>query len=59
MTAFYPDYDDEDEGETWSIEIIEVGEVDPRFVSFIRSNIEDYDTSKNVTFYLENEKVRK
>jgi hypothetical protein len=57
--SFYPDQDDEDEDETWSIEVIEVGEVDPRFVTFIRNEIEDYETSKNVTFYLENEKVRK
>lgn len=55
---FEPTYDDEDEDETWSIEVIEVGEVDPRFVTFIRNEIEDYETSKNVTFYLENETIK-
>lgn len=54
---FEPTDEDEDEDETWSIEVIEVGEVDPRFVKLIRNEIEDYDSSKHKTFYLENEKV--
>lgn len=47
-----------EEEDLWTIEVIEVGEVDPRFVEFIRNNIEDYDYSKHVTFYLENENIR-
>jgi hypothetical protein len=47
------------EDELWEIDVIEVGEVDQRFVDFIRNHIEDYDYSKHKTFYLENENVRK
>jgi hypothetical protein len=46
------------EDELWEIDVIEVGEVDQRFVDFIRNHIEDYDYSKHKTFYLENENVR-
>lgn len=46
------------EDELWDIEVIEVGEVSPLFVEFIRQHIEDYDFSKCETFYLENENVR-
>lgn len=46
------------EEELWEIDVIEVGEVDPQFVMFIREHIEDYDYSKHKTFYLEYENVR-
>lgn len=47
------------EDESWEITIVEVGEVSPLFVEFIRNEIEDYDDSKHKTFYLENEKIGK
>lgn len=28
------------------------GEVDPRFIDFVRNNIEDYDRAKAATFYI-------
>lgn len=34
------------------IEIIEVGEVDDRFIRFVRNNVCDYDLSKMSEFYL-------
>lgn len=33
------------------------GDIDPKFIEFIKRNIQDYDDSKNTTFYLENEIV--
>lgn len=39
----------EDESE---VRIIEVGEVDQRFINFVRNNIVDYDLSKMSDFYL-------
>jgi hypothetical protein len=46
------------EEELWEIDVIEVGEVSPLFVEFIRRHVEDYDYSKHRTFYLENENIR-
>jgi hypothetical protein len=40
----------EDEGVFYG-EVFEFGEVDPKFVEFIRNKIEDYDTTKHVNFY--------
>lgn len=37
--------------------ILEVGEVDKRFVEFIRQEIQDYDDSKHHNFYLEGDKI--
>lgn len=34
------------------VEIREVGEVDQRFINFVRNNIVDYDLSKMSDFYL-------
>lgn len=46
---------DEDE---WELSVHEFGEIDPKFVKFIKDNIQDYDMSKDKNFYLENEKLK-
>lgn len=46
---------EEDEG--IELTVIDVGEVDERFVRFIRDNIQDYDDSKHSNFYLETETI--
>lgn len=38
-----------------TVSIIEVGEVDKRFINFVRNNIVDYDLAKMSEFYLLNE----
>lgn len=46
------------EDEEWNLEALEFeGGIDPKFVEFIKRRIQDYDESKNTTFYLENETV--
>lgn len=50
------DSEDEDEG-YWEIEVVEVGDVDPLFLAFIRENIQDYDDSKHTNFWLEDETI--
>lgn len=44
--------------EEWELGVFEVGEVSNEFVQFIRTHIEDYETSKSTTFYLETETIR-
>jgi hypothetical protein len=39
------------------VDVIEVGDVDERFVKFLRDHILDYDQSKHNTFYLETETI--
>lgn len=46
---------DEDE---WELSVHEFGEIDPKFVKFIKNNIQDYDMSKDKNFYLETEKLK-
>lgn len=50
------DSEDEEEG-YWEIEIVEVGNVDPRFLKFIRNSVQDYDDSKHTNFWLEDETI--
>ena len=33
-------------------QLFEFGEVDPKFIRFVRDNIQDYDTSKSENFYI-------
>lgn len=42
----------EDEGGETHIELLEFDAVDPKFISFIRSNIQDYDISKARDFFV-------
>lgn len=44
------------EDEEWELEVKEFdGPIDPKFVRFIKTQIQDYDQSKNVTFFIESE----
>jgi hypothetical protein len=43
--------------EDWELEVLTFGQIDPKFVKFVRMNIEDYDQSKQHTFYLDSEIV--
>lgn len=46
------------EDEMWNLEVFEYeGEIDPNFARMIRARVQDYDDSKNTTFYLETETV--
>lgn len=48
------------EDEEWSLEVREFdGEIDQKFVKFIKSEIQDYDQSKNTTFFIESEVLGK
>ena len=46
------------ESDEWELSVHEFGEIDPKFVKFIKNNIQDYDMSKDTNFYLENEKLK-
>lgn len=48
------------EDEEWNLEVLEFdGIVDPKFIEFIKRNIQDYDHSKHTNFYLETETIEK
>lgn len=49
--------DSEDEEGYWEIQIIEIGEVDPLFLNFVRNKIQDYEDSKHTNFWIENETI--
>ncbi len=51
------DNDEEHDGD-FNMHLYEFGEIDPKFIKFVRHNIEDYDTSKNQNFYFENEIIK-
>ena len=42
----------EDEGGETYIELLEFDKVDPKFVLFIKNNIQDYDDSKSKDFFV-------
>ena len=46
------------ESDEWELSVHQFGEIDPKFVKFIKDNIQDYDMSKDVNFYLETEKLK-
>lgn len=46
------------ESDEWELSVHEFGEIDPKFVKFIKNNIQDYDMSKDTNFYLETEKLK-
>lgn len=45
--------EDEGNGYYFNVEYYEFGCIDPDFVKLIRNDIQDYDSSKNVNFYVE------
>lgn len=47
----------DEEDSYWEIEVIEVGEVSPEFLKFVRDNIQDYDDLKHSNFYLETQSI--
>lgn len=47
--------DDEGEEQELFARIYEVGEIDERFLAFVRDEVQDYDDAKNSNFYLENQ----
>ena len=47
----------DNEDAEWELSVFEVGEVSEKFVKFIREDIQDYDSSKDVGFYLETETI--
>jgi hypothetical protein len=48
----------ESEDEEWYLEAFEFdGDIDPKFVKFIKSKIQDYDQSKNTNFFLETDTI--
>ena len=49
--------DPEEDYGGWTLKVYEFGEIDPKFVKFIKSKIQDYDDSKNKTFYLESDVI--
>jgi hypothetical protein len=46
------------ESDEWELSVHQFDEIDPKFVDFIKDNIQDYDMSKDTNFYLETEKIR-
>lgn len=50
----------ESEHEEWDIKALEFeGDIDPKFVKFIKSDIQDYDQSKDTTFFLDSDIIPK
>lgn len=48
------------EDDEWEFKVLEFeGEIDPKFVEFIKSDIQDYDHSKHTNFFLETDIIRK
>lgn len=46
------------EDEEWNLEVKEFeGPIDPAFAKFIKSQIQDYDQSKNINFFLESDTI--
>lgn len=48
---------EEYESDEWELSVHEFGDIDPKFVKFIKKNIQDYEMSKDINFYLETEKI--
>lgn len=47
----------DNEDAEWELSVFELGEVSEEFVKFIREDIQEYNSSKDVGFYLETEIV--
>jgi hypothetical protein len=45
------------ESDDWELSVRTFGSVDPKFVNFIRDEIQDYDQSKDKNFYFEYETI--
>ncbi len=45
------------ESDEWDLKVYTFGVIDPKFVKFIKSKIQDYDDSKNTQFYLDTENI--
>ena len=46
------------EDEEWELEVMEFeGPIDPKFVKFIKRNIQDYDQSKTTNFFIEGDVI--
>lgn len=46
------------ESDMWELSVYEFDSIDPKFIEFVRDNIQDYDQSKEQNFYVEGEKIR-
>ena len=49
----YKDDESEEEATELSARVYEVGEIDERFLKFVRDEVQDYDYAKSSNFYLE------
>jgi len=50
----------ESDDEEWYLKALEFeGDIDPKFIKFIKSDIQDYDESKNKNFFLESDVIPK
>ena len=45
------------ESDEWELEVHTFEYIDPKFVTFIKSRIQDYDNSKSTQFYLDTDKI--
>lgn len=45
------------EDEEWELKVLEFDSVDPAFVEFVKSEIQDYDASKHINFFMETDIV--
>ncbi len=45
------------ESDEWDLEVFTFGQVDPKFVEFIKEHIQDYDQSKTTNFYLDTDEI--
>jgi hypothetical protein len=55
--AFLPT-DENDEYEQWSLEVLEFGDVDSKFVAFVKGDMRSYEDSKHENFWMEGETVK-
>lgn len=45
------------ESDEWDLKVYTFKSIDPKFVEFIKSNIQDYDDSKSTNFYLDTDTI--
>jgi len=48
----------ESKDEFWSLRVKEFKDIDPKFIDFVRLEVQDYDYSKSNNFYLETEIIK-
>jgi len=46
------------QSDEWELKVLMFGSIDPKFIQFIKNNIQDYDDSKTTNFYIEGDIIK-